>query len=80
MNLQSNKRRKFIELAEKRVTNALKQLSLIENLSRKSSYEYKTADVKKIFDTLEAKIHSAKNKFEKSTYSGAKTKYFTLGS
>ena len=80
MNLQSNKRRKFIELAEKRVTNALKQLSLIENLSRKSSYEYKTADVKKIFDTLEAKIHSAKNKFEKAAQPKDTSNGFTLGS
>ena len=80
MKMKTAKRVKFIELAEKRVANALKQISLIENLSRKSSYEYGTVDVKKIFDTLEAKIHSAKNKFENSVHSSEKTKYFTLGS
>ena len=37
-------RKKFVELAEKRVTRALKDIKLIGNLSNKSNYSYTKSD------------------------------------
>ena len=60
----TEKRKKFITLAEKRVGNTLKQIALIENLARRSAYDYSQEDIKKIFNALEGKLRDAKGKFE----------------
>ena len=56
-------REKFVELAEKRVSRALKDLQLIGNLSNRNNYKYTEQDVKKIFDSLEAELRNAKVRF-----------------
>ncbi len=58
-----NKRKKFIELAEKRVNKALKQLQLIGNLSNKRNYDYDQSDYKKIFRAIDEEVKSMKQKF-----------------
>lgn len=58
-----NKQKKFIELAEKRVNKALKQLQLIGNLSNKRNYEYNQEDYKKIFRAIDGEVKSMKQKF-----------------
>lgn len=58
-----NKQKKFIELAEKRVNKALKQLQLIGNLSNKRNYEYNQEDYKKIFRAIDEEVKSMKQKF-----------------
>ena len=58
-----NKRKKFIELAEKRVNKALKQLQLIGNLSNKRNYEYDQSDYRKIFRAIDEEVKSMKQKF-----------------
>ena len=45
-----NKRAKFVELANKRVTRALKDLELIANLSKRRNYEYDDEQVRKIIN------------------------------
>ena len=47
-------RAKFVELAEKRVTRAIKDLRLISNLSNRSNYSYSEEDVQK-FDVKAGK-------------------------
>ena len=59
-----NKRAKFRELAEKRVSNALKQIQLIGNLSNTRVYEYDEEDIKKIFKTLKEEMNLAEAKFK----------------
>ncbi len=66
---QSKSREKFVNLAEKRVTKALKDLRLIGNLSNKSNYKYGEEDVKKIISALEAEIKTLKNKFNSGSES-----------
>ena len=61
---QSKNREKFITLAEKRVTKAIKDLRLISNLSNKSNYSYTDEDVKKIITALENEIRNIKRRFE----------------
>ena len=56
-------RQKFVELAEKRVIKAIKDLRLIGNLSNKSNYSYDENDVKKIISALESEIKLLKKKF-----------------
>jgi hypothetical protein len=41
-------RKKFVELAEKRVTRAMKDIKLIGNLSNRSNYSYTDKDAKAI--------------------------------
>ncbi len=56
-------REKFVELAEKRVNRAIKELRLISNLSNTTNYEYTEDDVRKIFKILESTIKDSKAKF-----------------
>ena len=60
----NEKSKKFRELAEKRVSNALKNIQLIGNLSNTRAYEYDDAEVKKIFKSLREEITIAESKFK----------------
>lgn len=60
----NEKKRKFHELAEKRVSNALKQIQLIGNLANTRAYEYEEDEVKKIFKSLKEEISIAETKFK----------------
>jgi len=65
--MMNEKARKFRELAEKRVNNAIKQIQLIGNLSNKYNYEYTEEEVKKIINALKAEIRNLEIKFELSS-------------
>lgn len=58
-------RGKFVELAEKRVARAMKDIRLIGNLSNKSNYSYTDEDVRKIIKALESEIRKLKLRFER---------------
>jgi hypothetical protein len=58
-----NKREKFVELAEARVTRALRDIRLIGNLSNRSAYAYTDDDVRKIFRVLQKEFEAARAKF-----------------
>ena len=60
----NEKKSKFRELAEKRVSNALKQIQLIGNLANTRAYEYEEDEVKKIFKSLKEEISLAESKFK----------------
>lgn len=60
----SEKRAKFVELANKRVNAAIKKISLIGNLSAKSSYEFTAADVEKIHAALLSEVDAAMARFD----------------
>ncbi len=60
-----NDRKKFKELAEKRVRRALKDIKLIGNLSNRSNYVYTEKDVKKIHRTLQGALSEMKARFER---------------
>ena len=59
----TSKRTKFVQLAEKRVNNALNNLRLIGNLSNPASYEYSQRDVDQIFRALSRALNDAKSRF-----------------
>ena len=58
-------RKKFVELAEKRVSRALKDIKLIGNLSNRSNYTYTDADVRKIHKALLGAVNDVKARFER---------------
>ena len=62
--MASQKREKFVALAEKRVTRTIKDLRLIGNLSNRSNYEYDEADVRRILRTLKHEVAELERRFE----------------
>jgi hypothetical protein len=61
----SQRREKFVELAEARVNKTLKDLQLIGNLSNRSAYEFAEADIRKIFSALQKALDTAKARFSR---------------
>ncbi len=63
METTNKNKKKFVELAEKRVVKAINDIGLIGNLSNRANYDYNEQDVKKIFKTLNNAIKHAQAKF-----------------
>lgn len=61
---RNRSKEKFIELAESRVTKAIKSIRLIGNLSNKSNYIYSQEDAQKIIRELEKEVKAVKAQFE----------------
>lgn len=62
--MRQEDREKFVRLATKRVSNALKAIQLIGNLSNRSNYDYTEDDVQKIFRALQDELGACRKKFE----------------
>lgn len=60
----SRSREKFVELAEKRVSRALRDIKLIGNLSNRTNYSYTEQDVKKITRALNKAVSEMKARFD----------------
>lgn len=59
-----DKRSRFVDLAQARVTKAAQMLRLIGNLSNLNNYEYSEEDAQKIFSALESEMKLLKAKFQ----------------
>jgi hypothetical protein len=73
MKADSDKRVKFVKLAEGRVHAALTAIRKIGNLANRRSYEFDEADVKKIMKALRDAMAEAERKFDPAGSPGAKT-------
>jgi hypothetical protein len=58
-------RKKFVELAEKRVSRALRDIRLIGNLSNRSNYNYTEDDARRIYRALRDALDEMKARFER---------------
>ena len=58
-------REKFVDLAEKRVRRALKDIKLIGNLSNRSNYSYTDEDARKIHRALKTAVDDVKARFDR---------------
>ena len=67
------KRKKFVELAEKRVNKAILNMKLVGNLSNKNNYEYTPADVRKITQALDDAVADVKPRFRTPSGNSAST-------
>lgn len=56
-------RQRFVELANKRVTNAIRSMRLVGNLSNRRAYQYTDADAKKIVRALQEELDVLKMRF-----------------
>lgn len=61
-----DKAEKFERLAEKRVTEAIKKIKLIGNLSNRNNYSYSDEQTKQIFDVLDYEVKSLKERFRET--------------
>ncbi len=62
--MNQSKRDNFERLAEKRMTEAIKKIRLIGNLSNRNNYDYTDVHVKEMISALENEIVLLKNKFK----------------
>lgn len=62
--ISESKRDKFIRLAERRTSVALRAIRLIGNLSNKNNYDYTAADAKKIAAALAREVEEMRRRFE----------------
>lgn len=56
----TEKREKFVQLAQSRTVNAIRAIRVIGKLGNKSHYDYDEADVKKIVSALSKEIDDLK--------------------
>jgi len=56
----TNKREKFVQLAQSRTVNAIRAIRVIGKLGNKSHYDYTDADVKKIVGALSRELEALK--------------------
>lgn len=71
----SEKRERFVRIAEKRVNKILDDLDSLSKCSHKNNYEYYNTDVNKIFNEIERKAKETKLRFQDTTNN---KKRFTL--
>ena len=58
------KRKRFTDLAPIRVTNVLKHLRLVGNMTNKNNYDYKGDEFKKILKDIDDELSLVKSKFK----------------
>lgn len=62
--LTDTKKDRFKRLAEPRVTNVLKTLRILGNLSNTSNYQYSNEEVVKIFKVIREQLDLVEKKFD----------------
>ena len=70
----SEKRDKFIKLAEGRTQNALNEIRKIGNLSNRRAYDYTNNDTKKIIKALRDAVSEVEKRFSSTDDSSDKFK------
>jgi len=62
--MTADKRQKFVDLAEKRVTRTIREMRLIGNLANKHNYTYTDKDAQAIVKALDAEVKLLKQRFD----------------
>ena len=82
MEVNEEKRQKFIEYAGKRVNNVMHDIQILEPMSRSSSYDYTKQDLEEMFTAMEECLNQTKEEFYKKfaeKEAKAARKVFTFG-
>jgi len=61
----TQKRERFLRLAQNRTNKLLKTIATLSHCSNKSLYEYRDEEVDKIFNAIEKAVSESKIKFKK---------------
>ena len=65
MEVNEEKRKKFMEYAGKRVNNVLHGIQILEPMSRSNAYDFTKQDVEEMFGAMQDSLNNAKAEFEK---------------
>lgn len=74
--MRQGDRAKFVSLANKRVTRAVKAIQLIGNLSNRSNYDYSDDDVAKIMKAVQEEVVSCRKRFDLAAKKQSTNKFF----
>ena len=82
MELNEEKRMKFMENAGKRVNKVMHDIQILEPMARSSVYDFTKQDVEEMFFAMQESLNNAKAEFDKKfeEKSRKETKVFSFGS
>ena len=82
MEVNEEKRKKFMEFAGKRVNNVMHDIQILEPMARSNSYDFTKEDVEQMFEAMQDALNTAKVEFDKKFEEKAKSerKVFSFGS
>ena len=81
MEVNEEKRTKFMEYAGKRVNNVLHGIQILEPMARSSSYDFTKQDVEEMFGAMQEALNQARVEYDKKFEEKAKgaKKVFSFG-
>lgn len=73
MEVNEEKRQKFMEYAAKRVNNVMHDISILEPMARSNSYDFTRADVDEMFNAIQGSLDSVREEYYRKFEAKAKT-------
>lgn len=73
MEVNEEKRQKFMEYAAKRVNNVMHDISILEPMARSNSYDFTRADVDEMFSAIQGSLDSVREEYYRKFEAKAKT-------
>lgn len=73
MEVNEEKRKKFMEFAGKRVNNVMHDIQILEPMARSNSYDFTKEDVEKMFSAMQESLNATKAEFDKKFEEKART-------
>ena len=81
MEVNEEKRNKFMEFAGKRVNNVMHDMQILEPMARSNAYDFTKEDVEEMFNAMQETLNDVKAEFNKKFEETARTekKIFSFG-
>ena len=81
MEINEEKRNKFMEYAGKRVNNVLHDMQILEPMARSNSYDFTKEDVEEMFGAMQSTLNDVRAEFNKKFEEKARNekKVFSFG-
>ena len=81
MEVNEEKRNKFMEYAGKRVNNVLHDMQILEPMARSNAYDFTKEDVEEMFSAMQETLNDVKTEFNKKFEEKARAekKVFSFG-
>ena len=81
MEINEEKRNKFMEYAGKRVNNVMHDIQILEPMARSNAYDFTKEDVEEMFNAMQETLNDAKTEFNRRFEEKARVekKVFSFG-
>ena len=81
MEVNEEKRNKFMEYAGKRVNNVMHDIQILEPMARSNAYDFTKEDVEEMFNAMQETLNDAKTEFNRKFEEKARVekKVFSFG-